>query len=67
MTSSCGGDVNGDGVLDSADLTILKGAFGALAGSPKYTAAADVNNDGIVNLLDLAYVSQHVGCRTATQ
>lgn len=67
VTSFCAGDVNGDSVVDSADLSIVKGDFGAQTGSTKYNVAADVNHDGIINLVDLAYVSQHVGCRTTTQ
>jgi hypothetical protein len=41
------GDLNGDGVVDTADLGILLAAFGS--GDPD----ADLNNDGIVDTADL--------------
>src|SRR5262245_33502091 len=37
----CPGDVNGDGIVDLADLTLLLGAFGASSGGPGYNPAAD--------------------------
>jgi hypothetical protein len=45
------GDVNGDGVVNGADLAAFRAAFGAAAppGSP-----FDANGDGAVNGLDLA-------------
>ena len=46
---SCPGDLNGDGVVNFADLNILLGAFGQSgAGIP-----ADINEDGVVNFADL--------------
>jgi hypothetical protein len=41
----CSGDLNGDGQVDGADLTILLGAWG--------TAGADLNGDGTVDGADL--------------
>jgi hypothetical protein len=52
------GDVNGDGVVNCADMAIVKTATGKRAGQPGFDARADVNNDGIVNVLDLAIVSR---------
>ncbi len=45
----CPGDVNGDGVIDLADLTIFLASFGG----PPVFPCADINGDGIVDLLDL--------------
>ena len=42
------GDINGDGVVDGADLAMLLGSWGPCAGCP-----ADINGDGIVNGADL--------------
>lgn len=42
------GDLNGDGVVDGADLGILLGAWGDGPGSP-----ADLNQDGVVDGADL--------------
>ncbi|MCB9848413.1 MAG: hypothetical protein H6814_08370 [Phycisphaeraceae bacterium] len=42
-------DLNGDGVVDTADLGILLGQFGSVDPS----SIADINNDGIVDTADL--------------
>ena len=52
MVADCGtgsnaGDLNGDGVVDGADLTILLGAWGT-------TGPGDINGDGLVDGADLA-------------
>jgi hypothetical protein len=46
----CRPDLNGDGVVDGADLGIMLGAWGPCAGSP---CAADQNSDGTVDGADL--------------
>jgi hypothetical protein len=50
------GDLNGDGVADASDESLLMGFFGARAADPtsSYDAAADLNSDGVVDVLDLA-------------
>lgn len=50
---TCVGDLNADGAVNTADLTIFLGRFGnaATPGSPE--AAADFNADGTVNTADL--------------
>jgi hypothetical protein len=47
---SCSQDLNGDGVVNAADLATLLGSWGPLPGSNP----ADLNGDGIVNASDLA-------------
>lgn len=42
----CTGDLNGDGVVDTSDLGILLGAFGA-------SVDGDLNDDGVTNTTDL--------------
>ena len=44
-------DVNGDGVVNILDLTLIAQAFGT------DKAGADVNGDGFVNILDLVFVA----------
>lgn len=46
----CRPDLNGDGVVDGADLGLLLGAWGPCGGSP---CAADQNSDGVVDGADL--------------
>lgn len=55
----CAGDVNGDGATDSADLSILIGAFGSAV--PPGTSG-DVNGDGVVDAADLSVVVGDFGC-----
>ena len=47
------GDINGDGVINSVDLTYLLSEFNKNPGTHPY---ADVNGDGIVNSVDLTYL-----------
>jgi len=46
LTAPCAGDVNGDGVVDGADLALLLGGW--------ETPAGDLNGDGTTNGSDLA-------------
>jgi hypothetical protein len=46
-TLSCAGDVNGDFVLDTADLGLMLDVFGT------NDASADLNGDGVVDTADL--------------
>ena len=45
------GDINGDGIVNILDLTLVAQAFGA------NTRNADVNGDGVVNVFDLVFVA----------
>jgi len=55
------GDVNKDGIVDVADLTIVSLAYGSLQGEPDYNPEADINKDGIVDMKDLSTVARHLG------
>jgi len=48
---SCGADLNGDGVVNGADLAMLLGAWGTSSGP-----CVDLNGDGIVDGADLAFL-----------
>ena len=50
FTGTCTGDVNGDGVIDLADLTIVLSNFG------QNVPFGDANGDGVVDLVDLNIV-----------
>ena len=58
------GDVNGDGVLNCADLAIVKASFGKKTGQAGFDSRADVNGDGIVNVLDLSFVARQLPAGT---
>jgi Dockerin type I domain len=60
-------DVNGDGVVNCADLAIVKASFGKKTGQPGFNPIADVNADGIVNVLDLSAVAKQVPAGTVCQ
>jgi len=55
------GDVNGDGIVDIGDLTIVALAFGYFEGEPGYDPDADLNTDGIVDMRDMVAVAMHLG------
>jgi subtilisin family serine protease len=55
------GDINGDGVVDVFDLSIIGKAYGTFEGQPGYDPDADLNEDGIVDLRDLAVVTINYG------
>lgn len=57
----CPSDVNGDGVCDLSDLTVLLSAFGTCAGGAGFNSAADVNADLCVTLSDLTLLLSAFG------
>ena len=60
-------DLNNDGIVDCADMSILRGAFGKRVGEQGYIANADLNGDNIVNLRDLSMLTQMLSARTYCQ
>ena len=50
-----GGDIDGDGDIDTDDVALLAAAFGSIAGDARYNSAADMDNDGDVDGADLAF------------
>ena len=49
-------DVNADGVVNIADLTLIASNFGKTGKN-----AADINDDGVVNIIDLTLVAAAIG------
>jgi hypothetical protein len=54
------GDVTGDGVVDCADVAVVRASLNKRAGQAGFDPRADVNADGVVNLRDLTFVTQRV-------
>jgi hypothetical protein len=52
------GDLNGDQVVNCADLKIVKASFGKRQGQSGYDSRADVNGDKVVDINDLMFVSK---------
>jgi len=64
------GDVNGDGIVDQTDLTLVNNAMGSVPGAPNWNMAADIfpvttayppAADNTVNALDLNLVTMNLG------
>lgn len=54
------GDVDGNGVISCADITLITRYLGIRVGEPQYIAAYDFNSDGIIDSLDLGYVQKRL-------
>jgi hypothetical protein len=54
------GDVDGNGSITCADITLITRYLGIRAGEPQFIAAYDFNNDGIIDSLDLGYVQKRL-------
>jgi hypothetical protein len=55
------GDLDGDGDVDLADLTLMLAAFGSCTGDPEFNAAADLDESGCVDLADLTVLLANFG------
>lgn len=55
------GDVNGDGIVNVLDLSIVSLSYGFFEGELGYNLDADLNKDGIVDIRDLATVAVNLG------
>ena len=53
-------DLNEDGVIDCADLAIVKASFGKKFGQIGFDPRADINGDGVVNIFDLSIVAKQL-------
>jgi hypothetical protein len=61
------GDINGDGLVNCADLDIVRASFGKKAGQSGFDMRADVNDDGVVNVVDLSFVAKQLPAGTVCQ
>jgi hypothetical protein len=55
------GDLNADGTVDSTDLGILGGAWGAFKGDPSYNPVADIDDSEAIDSSDLGIMGAHWG------
>lgn len=55
------GDIDRDGDVDLADLSLELGAFGSCSGGAGYDPLSDLDGDGCVDLGDLAVLLTHFG------
>lgn len=61
VTPSNTGDLNGDGVVNVGDLTLVTMHYGQMAANPNWDGTADANGDGLIDDRDLAVVIQAFG------
>ncbi|HEY4675204.1 MAG TPA: PQQ-dependent sugar dehydrogenase [Candidatus Bathyarchaeia archaeon] len=54
-------DINGDGIVDIVDITIVATAFDSALGDPKYNAQADLDDNGVIDILDITMVAIDFG------
>jgi parallel beta-helix repeat protein len=54
-------DVNGDGVVNNNDITVVAGAFPSEPGDSKWNPLADMDMNEIINILDVAKVAKQHG------
>jgi hypothetical protein len=52
------GDLNGDGLVNCADIRIIRNSWNKRTGQIGFDPRADYNRDGVVNIFDLAAVSK---------
>jgi hypothetical protein len=60
FTINLQGDVNADGVVDCADLGVVRAAIGKRTGQAGYDVRADVVADGVIDARDLATVARRI-------
>lgn len=52
------GDVNGDGAVDPADLSLVVGRYRRTPGHSEWSSACDLNGDGRVDIRDLVWLGR---------
>jgi len=60
------GDLDGSGVVDAQDLTILLEAFGTYPGHSRWNDEADLNEDGKVDIIDAVLLLTNMGQTSPT-
>jgi len=54
------GDVNKDGVINTADLVLIQASIGSKLGDPNFNPQADLNRDGRIDISDLQIAARNV-------
>jgi hypothetical protein len=61
------GDISGDGIVNCADVAIVKAAFGKKTGQTGFDARADAVVDGVINIRDLTTVTRELATGSVCQ
>jgi hypothetical protein len=59
-SATCRADVNGDGVVNIADVTLVAAAMHTSSGDERWNPRADIDRNGRVDLADLTIIASHV-------
>lgn len=54
-------DINGDGMINMVDISLVAIAFGSKLGDQNWNPASDINSDGSINIIDIAMVARKFG------
>jgi hypothetical protein len=54
---SKGPDLNGDGVINMADVILIATVFNTISGDSKYVPEYDLNGDGAINMVDVIAIA----------
>lgn len=54
-------DLNGDGIIDEADVDLLEPHYNAKPGDSNWKGEYDLNKDGIIDIFDMTIVAQNMG------
>jgi hypothetical protein len=59
------GDVDGNGTVSCADVSLVRASFGKRVGQAGFNSAADLNNDTIVDIKDLILITRQLPAGTS--
>lgn len=59
--SSIPGDINGDGQVNSTDLSLLSQAYGSIPGDPNWNPQADLDQNSIIDAEDIRILGKNYG------
>lgn len=60
MESPGSTDLNGDGIVNQEDISIVRASFGTKNGDSTFNPAADLNGDGVVDITDVTAVARSI-------
>lgn len=58
---ACSTDIDGNGVIDIVDISLVAKAWNSSPGHPRWDPRCDIDENGVVNILDIALVARDYG------
>jgi hypothetical protein len=53
--------LNGDGIVNIVDISIVAKAFHTRPGDPRWNSIADLDKNGVIDILDISKVARDYG------